>query len=93
MGTQRVPKKDVTSLVGSLGLSCQYKRFLFFRGLSSGLSTKYFFLTLHYIDLSLSPSKLGRQSCWVAYLLVCVSGMQGPKFYTNFTGLNKTLRK
>jgi hypothetical protein len=29
-----------------------------------------------YIPLSPSPSKLGRQPCWVACLLVCVSGFQ-----------------
>jgi hypothetical protein len=34
-----------------------------------------FFLTIHYLySLSPSPSKLGRQPCWVACLLVCVSG-------------------
>jgi len=38
-------------LVGSLGLSCQYKRFLFSTGCSSRPSTKYiFFLTVHYFN-------------------------------------------
>jgi hypothetical protein len=32
------------------------------------------FLTVQFlIPLSLSPSKLGRQPCWVACLLLCVS--------------------
>ncbi len=38
-------------LVGSLGLSCRYKRFLFYLSCSSRLSTKYFFfLTVHYLN-------------------------------------------
>ncbi len=35
------------SLVGSLGLSCWYMRFLVCLGCSSRPSTKYFFLTIH----------------------------------------------
>jgi hypothetical protein len=38
------------SMVGSLGLSCRYKRFLFSLGCSSRLSTKYFFLTIRYFN-------------------------------------------
>jgi hypothetical protein len=34
-----------------------------------------FFLTYISIPLSPSPSKLGRQTCWVACLLLCVSGL------------------
>ena len=41
-------------------------------GCSSRPNTKYFFP--HRTLLSPSPSKLGRQPCWVACLLVCVSG-------------------
>ncbi len=70
-------EKRGPSLVGSYGLSCWYKRFLFRLGCSSRPSTKYFFLTVVYtfsIPLSPSPSKPGRQPCWVACLLVCVSG-------------------
>jgi hypothetical protein len=37
-------------LVGSLGLSCWYKRFLFCLGCSSRPNIKYFFLTLHYFN-------------------------------------------
>jgi hypothetical protein len=63
------------SLFGSLGLSCWYKRFLFCLGCSSQPSTKYFIPLLYTISIpwSPSPSKLGRHSCWVACLLVCVS--------------------
>ncbi len=39
------------SLVGSLGLPCRYKRFLFCLGCSSRPSVKYFFfLTIHYFN-------------------------------------------
>ncbi len=37
-------------LVGSLGLSCLYKRFLFCLGCSSRPSTKYFFLTVRFLN-------------------------------------------
>ncbi len=37
-------------LVGSLVLSCWYKRFLFCPGCSSRPSTKYFFLTAHFFN-------------------------------------------
>jgi len=54
----------------------RYKIFVFRLAFSSQPSTKYF--SSHYtisIPLSPSPSKLGRQPCWVAFLLVCVSGL------------------
>ncbi len=56
-------------------LIVRYKRFLFCLGCACRLNTKYFFphRTLFQFLLSLLPSKLGRQSCWVAWLLVCVS--------------------
>jgi hypothetical protein len=38
-------------------------------------STKYFFLAYLSIPLSPLPSKLGRQTCWAAFLLLCVSGL------------------
>jgi hypothetical protein len=62
------------SLVGSLGLSCvsiRYKRFC-----SALVQYKILFSSLYtilVIPLSPSPSKLDRQPCWVACLLVCVS--------------------
>jgi hypothetical protein len=64
------------SLVCSLGLSWQYKRFLFCFGFSSWPSTNYFFSSPDTISITLSSShsKLGRQPCWVSCLLVCVSG-------------------
>jgi hypothetical protein len=43
-GLKEYKWKGVSFLVGSLGLSCRYKRFLFCLGCSSQPSTKYFFL-------------------------------------------------
>jgi hypothetical protein len=65
----------VPSLVGLLGLSFRYKRFLSCFGCCSQPSINYFF-SPHTFSLCmfLSPSNSGRQSCWVACLLVCVSG-------------------
>jgi hypothetical protein len=59
-----------------VGLSCRCERFLFCLGCSSRLSTRYFFPSPYTVSfpLSSSPSKLGRQQCWVTCLLVCVSG-------------------
>jgi hypothetical protein len=52
------------------------KRFLFCLGCSYLPSTKYLFphRTLFQFLCPHRPSKLGRQPCWVAYLLVCVPG-------------------
>jgi len=47
MGTQKGSNERGPSLVGSLGMSCWYKRFLFCLGCSSRPSTKCFFLTVH----------------------------------------------
>ncbi len=53
------------SLVGFLELVMLVQcRFLFSLGYSSRLSTKYFSLTVHYLNSHTHPpSKLGRQSC------------------------------
>jgi hypothetical protein len=62
--------------LGSLGSSCRYKRILSRLGCSSRPITNYFFLhytLVHFIFSSL-PRKLGRQSCRVTCLLICVSG-------------------
>jgi hypothetical protein len=61
-------------VLGSLGSSCQYKRFLSCLGRSSQPRTisSAYTISLHLIP---SPSKLGRQSCRVAYLLICVSAL------------------
>ncbi len=85
-------------MVGSLGLSCRYKRFLFCLGCSSWPSTKYFF-PHHTLFQPPSLSQLGRQPCWVACLLVCVSGHGTPvrcskfrsKSIANFTFLVQIL--
>jgi hypothetical protein len=64
------------SLVGLLGSSCRYKRFLSCLGYSGQPSTTHFFSSLHTFSLYVSPSviNLGRQSCRVACLFLCVSG-------------------
>ncbi len=58
-------------MVGSLGLSCQYKRFLFCLGCSGRPSTKYLFShrTLFQCLCPHRPAVLG------CLLLVCVSGL------------------
>ncbi len=73
-------------LVGLLGLSCRYKRFLFCLGCSSRPGIIFSSPYTISIPLAPSPSMLGRQSCWVACLLVCVSGIDfhltfPPSFY------------
>jgi hypothetical protein len=51
MGTRRVQMNGIlTWLVGSLGLSCRYKRFFFCLGCSSRPSTKYFFTIVHFFN-------------------------------------------
>ncbi len=62
MGTQRVQMKGDPSLVGSLGLSCRYKRFLFCLGWSSRRSTTKFFLTVHYFYLSVPNAQQAGQA-------------------------------
>jgi hypothetical protein len=76
-GDSKSTNKRCPSLVGSLGLPCRYKRFLFFLGCSSRHTTTYIFSSpnIMSIILSPSPSKQGRNPCWVACLLECVSGV------------------
>ncbi len=74
-------------LVNSLGLSnvLPVKKIFVLAWLLNRSSTKYFFLAYLSIPLSPSPSKLGRQSCWVACLLLCVSGLlSNPVSITNW---------
>ncbi len=71
-GSKSTNERD-GSLVGSLGLSCKYKIFFFCFGCS--VDQVQIFLPSPFtilISLSTSLSKLGRQLCWVACLLVCV---------------------
>jgi hypothetical protein len=56
------------SLVGSLGPPCRYKRLLSCLGCSGQPSTKFSSPYNISIYVSLSPSNLGRQSCWAACL-------------------------
>jgi hypothetical protein len=68
------------SLIGSLGSSCRYKRFLSCIGCSIvGPVQKYFFLPVHYFN-SFVPiaQQVGRQSRRVSCLLLCVSGIEKP---------------
>ncbi len=77
MGTQGVHTYErYPSVVGSVSSSCRFKRFLSCLGRSSRPSKKYFVSSSYIIFLTLSPSpsKVGRQSCRVARLLICVSG-------------------
>ncbi len=68
MGTQRVQMKGVLSWLFSWACFCS--------ALAALVSSVHSFFSSQYaISISLSPlpSKLGRQPCWVACLLVCVS--------------------
>jgi hypothetical protein len=59
------------SLVGSLDSLCSYNRFLPCHGCFSQPSTKYKIPHRTLFTLLVpSPSKLGRQACWVACLIV-----------------------
>jgi hypothetical protein len=63
-------------LVGSLGLSCRYKRYLFCLGYSSRPSTKYFFLTVHYFNSFVPIAQQAGQAAVLGRLsltVVCVS--------------------
>jgi hypothetical protein len=76
-GDSKSTNERGSSLVGSLGLSRRYKRFLFCLGCSSLSSTKYFFLTVHLcINLFVLTAQqagkaavLGRLSLVVSWLL------------------------
>jgi hypothetical protein len=74
-GDSKSTKERGLSVLGSLGSSCRYKRFILPWLLY--LAQYKIFFSLPYtisIFMSPSPSKLGRQPCLVASLLVCVSG-------------------
>ncbi len=60
------------SLVDSLGLSCQYKRFLFCLGCCTRPRTKYFFLT-YTIWMPLSPSPQAGQAAVLGHLSLSMS--------------------
>ncbi len=64
------------SLFGSLGLLCRFREIDFCPALATLVDPlqDIFFLTVH--NFYPAPSKEGRQSCWVACLLVCVSGLR-----------------
>ncbi len=61
--------------VGSLGSSCQYKRVCPALAVLVGPVQNIISLPCTIsVHLPISPTKLGRQSCRVACLLICVSG-------------------
>ncbi len=62
------------SLVSSLGMSCRYKRFCFALTALVG-QIQHVFSPPYTISIPLSQSltKLGKQPCWVACILICVS--------------------
>ncbi len=70
-----IESRENTVVGGFIGLVVQVQRFLSFLGCSSRPSTKHFFSSPYTIShhLSESPSKLGRQSCRFAFILICVS--------------------
>jgi hypothetical protein len=81
MGTQRVQMKVV--LPWLVRTACRAGTRAFISALTAvvGPMHNIFFLALYYFNSFVPPpSKLGRQSCRVACLLVCVSGIE-PDFY------------
>ncbi len=61
------------SLVGSLDFSCRYKRLLFCLGCSSRPSTKYFFLTVHYLNSFVPIAQQAGQAAVLGRLSLSVS--------------------
>ncbi len=72
MGTQKVQMKG-----WFVGIVIRVQEMVVFDALAALLfQYKIFFLLLYTISINFSPSpsKLGRQMCWVTCLLVCVYG-------------------
>ncbi len=79
-GDSKSTNERVPSLVGSLG--CRAGNRDLCPALAALVGPVQIFFSLSYffsIHLSPSPSKLGRQSSWVACLLKCVSDFDGEK--------------
>ncbi len=75
-GNSKRTNEKGPSLIGSLSWRAGTIDFCSALAALVGPGQNMFFLTVHYfilISLSPSPCKLGRQSCGVACLLVCVS--------------------
>jgi hypothetical protein len=97
-GDSRITNERGPSLVGFLGLSCRFKRFLFFLGCSSEPSTKYFFLTIYYFNYFVPITQqvgqaavLGRLS-----LSMCAALLRAGFFHrtpAGYTAERKTRRK
>jgi hypothetical protein len=77
MGTQRVQMKGVLPWLVRWACRAAQGIFLFCLGCSClGTKQNTFFLVVHYFIsfVPIAQPKLGRQPCWVACLLICVSG-------------------
>ncbi len=80
-GDSKRTNEGVPSLVGSLGLSCQYKRFLFCLGCFSRPSTKYFFyLPIHYFNYFVSLAQQAGQAAVLGRLSLSVQSLITPSF-------------
>jgi hypothetical protein len=73
MGTQRVQLKGVLSLVGYLGLSYRYERFLSCLGCFSWSSTKYFFHPVHYFNFFVHIVQQAGQAAVLGRLSLSIS--------------------
>jgi hypothetical protein len=70
-------------MVGSLGLSCRYKRFVFsLASLVNPPVQNIVFLTSIFLP---SPSNLGRQPGWFTCVLVCVSDFNASDIFLKGT--------
>jgi hypothetical protein len=73
----------IGALLWFVGLVVQVEEIFILPLVLSSAQNKIFFFSPHTFSLymSPSPSKLGRQSCRVAFLLICVSGCETNKSY------------
>ncbi len=81
-------------LVGSLGLSCRYKRFLFCLSCSSQLSWKKIFLTVYYLNSIFSIDQQAGQTAVLGRLSVsvCLWGSHNPEFCPCLCNLSLTIQ-
>jgi hypothetical protein len=75
MGTQRGKMKGANSWLVCWACRAGTRDFCSALAASSRPNTEFFFFTVHYFNsFVLSPRKIDRQPCWVACLLVFISG-------------------
>jgi hypothetical protein len=78
-------------MICSMGSSCRYKRFLFSLGCSNCASTTFFpHCTPFQFLCPCHPPRMGRQSCRIACLLLCVSNSH-PATCLKILGAEKSL--